>query len=222
MDSLSIFKQIQMTKINSKLSRPSSKLQVPSSGRGFTLIELLITIGIIALVSAFILAKFPDFSERIALERASRIVGLAIRDAQIRAMSIKEFAPDIFPAYGVHFDSSWNDKLVIFADLQATENQKYDYDPLIDDCNNECVQKIKITSGVKIKALCANLKSTAPDDCALSAIDAVFKRPDPLIFLKGNGGAFSPDPNDVEIILQSPSGKQKKVGVWLNGQVFTE
>jgi len=221
--------------------------QVSSFKTGFTIIELLVTMSIIVLVSSLILAKYPDFSEQIALERASRQVNLAIREAQVRAMAIKEFKKEsellgVFPAYGIYFNSAQNDEFILFADLNCNEssqeNCKYDFgvDTIIGkNVDEDPEAETKIINGMVFNALCANNKKhgfiPSPSqlcwdfDFELDRIHVVILRPDPFIFLKVrsdvteiNGEKIS----DVEIIFKLPSGKIKTVGVWINGQVFIE
>lgn len=175
------------------------------------MIELIIVIGIITSISALVLVKYPNFSEKQSLDRAAKNIALAIRDAQIKALATVEFAPSVFPAYGVHFDSSVNNSYIIFADVN--NNQKY-------DSPGEMFEEKKILTSARIINLCAYLKSTNPDQCGLSDLDIVFKRPEPLIFLKSS--SIIPNISDVEIIVQTPGGMQRKIGVWLSGQVFIE
>lgn len=187
------------------------KLQTTNRNSGFSLVELIVTVGIIVLVSSLVLAKYPDFSEKQSLDRASRTIALSIRDVQIRAMSSREFA-NIFPAYGVHFESGVNDKFIIFADYNP-ENQKYD--------DGEAVEEKKIITSARIADLRADQKSGSNPQERLSDIDIIFKRPDPLIFLRANNGVLQ-NFSDLEVILRQPGGKEKTVGVWLSGQVFIE
>ncbi len=178
---------------------------------GFNLVELVIVIGIIAAISVLVLAKYPNFSEKQSLDRAAKSIALSIRDAQVKALATVEFAPSVFPAYGVHFDSSVNDSYIIFADVN--NNQQY-------DSPGEMFEQKKIITSARITDLCAYLKSADPDQCGLPDLDIIFKRPEPLIFLKSS--SIIPNISDVEVITQIPSGKQKKIGVWLSGQIFIE
>lgn len=189
----------------------SEKLVAQFYSAGFTMVELIIVIGIITVISVLVLVKYPNFSEKQSLDRAAKSIALAIRDAQIKALATVEFSPSVFPAYGVHFDSSINDSYIIFADIN--NNQQY-------DSPGEMFEQKKIITSARITDLCAYLKSADPDQCGLPDLDIIFKRPEPLIFLKSS--AIMPNISDVEIIAQTPSGMQRTIGVWLSGQVFIE
>ena len=59
--------------------------------RGFTLVELVMVVGITAMISAAVLANFPSFRSRIALDREAGKVALALRKAQQYSNGVRRF-----------------------------------------------------------------------------------------------------------------------------------
>ncbi|PIR44667.1 MAG: hypothetical protein COV10_03530 [Candidatus Vogelbacteria bacterium CG10_big_fil_rev_8_21_14_0_10_51_16] len=73
---------------------------------GFTLLELMVTLAIFTIMTSAILANYPRFNNKIALEVLAQNVALAVRQAQVFGISIRATDPDasnLAPAYGMHF-----------------------------------------------------------------------------------------------------------------------
>lgn len=193
---------------------------------GFSLIELLVTLGIIIIISVGVMARYPSLSEIYSVNRASRLVSASIRDAQTRAMSIKEdpSSPGAFPAYGVRFELANNKYITLFSDVNclesAPQNCKYDI------FSDRIVEQKIIPTIASITRLCGNAKSDPFNkNCALQSVDIVFLRPTPSVFLKGADGFGTYDFSDVEIVIDQPGATQvkiKTVGAAQGGQVFIE
>lgn len=195
---------------------------------GFSLIELMVTLSIIIIISSITLVNYPDLSEQHSINRAARTVSLSLRDAQIKSMAVKE-NPDIsaanqFPAYGVHFDKTKKKQILIYADINCTFDNKdgCKYEPGTDtDADNKIIPTM-----AQIKKICGNIKTSLTSTCTeLDEADIVFQRPTPSIYLKGKAGGTISDYNDIEVLIDSPTGQnkfQKMVGVTLTGQVFLQ
>lgn len=204
----------------------SQKFKNKKNSAGFSLIELMVTLSIIIIISSITLVNYPDLSEQHSINRAARTVSLSLRDAQIRSMAVKE-SPDAlsanpFPAYGVHFSKSTKKQFFIFADNNCFFNTKPDCKY---DLGTDTVVDNKIIPTIaQIKKICGNLKSLGT--CTeLDEADIVFQRPTPSIFLKGTVSGVVSDYNDIEVLIDSPTGQkkfQKMIGVTLTGQVFLQ
>lgn len=193
---------------------------------GFSLIELIVTLGIIIIISTLILANYPNLSEMHSVDRAARIVSIEIRDAETRAMSIKEDPTSSsarFPAYGVHFDLSKPKDIALFVDLNCSagtaSNCKYE------SAAGDTIFETKIIpTNAVIKQICGNLKSDPFNkNCNLTSADIVFLRPAPSVFLKGidNLGAY--DFSDIEVIIgEARTNNKKMIGTTQGGQIFVE
>lgn len=190
---------------------------------GFTLTELIVAVGIITLISTVVLAKYPDLSKKQSIDRAARFVSLSLRDAQTKSLSVKEESVSgKFPAYGIRFENSFSNKIILFADLDCVKNS-----PELCVYNNAAGDKKveeKIISGTaRIVDLCGNKKSGVGAICGLTNIDVVFLRPASSIYLRGNNGAsvFK----DAEIIIDllgTNTNRRRTVGITENGQFFIE
>lgn len=187
--------------------------------RAFTLIEAVISVGIIVLVMAAILASYPKFTDSMSLHKAVQLLASNVRRAQVYGVSVKGTGESLptFPGYGVSFDlNSSTNNYNLFADLNgdsyygdvselvaryAVEGNSFIYQLRAEDeRSGNCTDNL--TGGVK-------------------RIDVIFKRPAPDIFLyayDASNNKSSPC-NDVAIVLRSPRGGEKTLVIWRSGQI---
>lgn len=93
--------------------------------RGFTLIELLVSISIISIVSAVILVRNNSFNSAVLLRNQSYELALAIRQAQLMAVSGSESATR---QYGLYVARSKPQEYSIFRDDSNTGSNAGRYD----------------------------------------------------------------------------------------------
>ncbi|NOY35892.1 MAG: prepilin-type N-terminal cleavage/methylation domain-containing protein [bacterium] len=201
------------------MKRTDDKKMIGFYGSGFTLVELLVTMSILVVITSMILANYPKFSGTLALKRTAQEIALTVRQAQVYGLSVREFGAGsgVFPGYGVHFDIVGSpDTFVLFADIN--KNKSYDAGDGCGGASTECVQMFKINTGDKISKLCGDEQSFPPGDCSLGQLDIVYLRPTPTVTLEGDGSSFS----DADIVVRSPRGEEKKIKVWLSGQIGVE
>ncbi len=180
--------------------------------------ELMITISIMVIVAALVLANFPGFNRQVAVDRAAQEVSLALRSAQARALAVQKFVPTgQFPqGYGVFFTKTANTSYILFADLN--ENGLY--------TSEEKVDEIVLPKPIIITGLLAKEK-TSPPGISYRELHIVYYRPDPVIVMRGvDAAGVSADlgAGDVEIILGSSDGSTglRTVVAWTTGQVSAE
>lgn len=176
---------------------------------GFTLVELTVTIGVSLIISALVLADFPEFTRRLALSRTANSVALSFRQAESAALAVREFGSEIFPAYGLRFENLPAKSYVFFADLNS--------DRLYGGAG-EKVDEFIINTSPEIAGICGGLKSSPPGDCSITRLDVVYVRPNPDIFINTDKGAFT----DAGVIIRLPTGEEKKIIIWTTGQLSIE
>ena len=76
--------------------------------RGFTLIELMVTLAIFTIMTSVIMANYPGFNNKIALEVLAQDIALSIRQAQVYGISVRQqiltlpekLLPTVFTLWG--------------------------------------------------------------------------------------------------------------------------
>jgi len=179
--------------------------------KGFTVVEVLVSASIIALIASLILANYPRFNEALAVRQVAEQIASATRLVQAYGLSVKEFGTgsDIFPGYGIYFQSASPASYIIFADVDAD----FQYDGV-----SERVKEIAVETSSRIYDLCGNVKNNPPGDCGLLDLSAIYLRPYPSVSLKSGASSYS----DIEIIVRSPKGMTKTIILWQGGQVSIE
>ena len=182
--------------------------------RGFTVVELVIVLTIMITITSLILANYPGFNERLAVRGASEDIASNVRLAQAYGLGVKESSPGLFPGYGVYFQGTTANSYVLFAD----NNNDGTYQ------ESEKIKDLAIQSSVQIYDLCVNVKQTPPGTCGFASLTAFYKRPTPIVSLKGEqtiGGTVVPA-SDIEIKIRGARGTTKTIVVWLSGQISVE
>jgi len=181
------------------------------NNRGFTIVELIITTSILIIVTTLIFANYPKFRENVSLKKTAQEIALSVRRAQTYGLSVREFkqGTGIFPGYGVHFDITFPDSFVLFADVNG--NNVY-------DGASEDVESLKIQTNERLSGLCANEKTPPSAGCGFSKIDIIFFRPKPFVTIKADGSGFF----DGEIKIISPRGQIKTIVILSSGQISVD
>ncbi|HEY9583746.1 MAG TPA: type II secretion system protein [Candidatus Paceibacterota bacterium] len=187
------------------------------NNKGFTLLEMVVAIGIFAIMTTLLLAKYGNFNQGILLTNLAYDVALTLRNAQSYGLNVKSASRSqnkfSFP-YGVHFVKNV-DNFIFFVDVVINgvyENQ-YPSDDLI-DFDDDDISVYKIKRGSTISSLCVD-----DGNCiSVDALDISFKRPDPNAIIKSTRGISS----YAEIIVRATDGNTKKITVRSNGQIAVE
>lgn len=225
---------------------------------GFTLYELLISISVVVVLTGIVMYNHKRFETDIEVSNLAYKLGLIVREAQTNSISVKQFGDDgrnFDTSYGLHFDKYINDEFIVFTDLPEASAGVADglYTRVIElggvgmDCeSSECVEKISLGRGNKIKSLCAiywaDGNPSQSEPCIemggggnYGFLDIRFKRPNPDAILNVyNEGDYTPGQQvtvcDGEtkscsgwaICLVSPQGRNKRVSVYQTGQISVE
>ena len=166
--------------------------------KGLTLIELVVTMTVVALVMAALLAVSREGEAQAALTRSAQKLVLDISRQQANAMSAKEVAGEVPCGYGVHFDRQ-SDSYVLFAD-RATQPDCSDQDFQLSW--GEQISVSKFEAGVVVGGF--------------NNSDIVFNPPEPQVH-------FYPGAAPAEIIIQSSrTGQTLRVVVTMAGQIMIQ
>lgn len=193
--------------------------------KGFTLIEMVIMVGIVALIAALALANFPSFRGRLALDRESGKLSLALRKAQQYSSGVKRFNTDItdpgacgaldkaqYPAYSVTISTAAPKEYDIYADP--------DCDRISGTFAGDLIESFIMEGGVSIKQICINID--AGGGCTeASSLDVWYIRPSPSLQLTIDG-VPSPTIQSAKIVLGVEDGSRKSVIVRKTGQVSVQ
>lgn len=174
---------------------------------GFTLIELVVVLSIFVIISSIILADYPGFSQRVALERTAQEIALSIREAETLALSVRESSllQGEFVGFGIHFNSATPREYILFSDL--------DGDNVFD--TNEEADHFFIEKSPLISAICVGRETNLPDDCDVDVVDIVYLRPDPTITITADG-VWHPQ---FSLFVTTPDASSKEIVVWFTGQI---
>ena len=195
------------------------KIKIFKKEKGFTILELIVSVGIFALMTALLVAKYGNFNNGILLTNLAYDVALTIRNAQSYGLNVKSASrdsDDFNRPFGVHFERG-DTKFVFFAD----ELDDGVYNGLYDEGEEISISTIK--NGGYISDLCTFSGKGNSDDCTSSSnnvVDITFKRPDPNAIIKVPGKSL---PNSLaKITVKSKTGDTRDVIVRSNGQIAVE
>ncbi len=183
---------------------------------GYTLVELLVTLSIAMLLLGVISYNYGTFNDNIALSGSGQEVAIAIREAQVYGVNVREVSVgggQFNSAYGIYVNPSANStNYIVFAD--TNKNKKYD--------NGEQIESFNLRNGVKFSALCNGV--SCPLACATS-LSITFLRPNPdadINFVDNNGSICSSSQSTGKFRLLSPKGKTLDISVESTGQILAQ
>jgi len=179
------------------------------------MMELVVVISIFVIISGMILADYPGFSERVALERTAQEIALSMREAETLALSVRESAPGsgTFAGYGVHFSSASPREYILFVDLPVGPGLPGNgvYDGVSEEIDHFFIEK-----SPQIVDICVNTETSPPGNCSVSFVDIVYLRPDPTITITSNLGGHP----EFSVMVQTPRRNySKEIIAWITGQI---
>lgn len=187
-----------------------------NSSKGFTIIEMMVSVVIFSIITSVVIFNHGKFNSSINVTNLSYEVALAIRQAQVYGLAVKQdgISDSVEYAYGVHFSKSSSQVFYIFADKD--DNQQFD--PFGDPCDGteECQESIEIRGDVEVSNLSTDAVSDSQD------LTVLFLRPNPVAIIRdeGNLGDSSSGRQQAVITLRSEKAdKSKEVVVELSGQI---
>jgi len=184
--------------------------------KGFTLIEMLISVGIFTVMSGIILANYPEFRSRSALDNLTAQIAIVFREAQVYGISVREEgAANFSTGYGVHVDITGENKkqLIIFADRNN--------DTIFDKNRDSVLETFNLTGGETISELCAPscVGGTGIRPMYPNSLTAVFVRPNPDAYFAINE-IRNPSMSSISLKVSNRSGSYSRyVEVYTTGQI---
>lgn len=100
--------------------------------QGLTFVELLVVISIIGLISAITLANTGILSSNAKATAAANTIYDTMKKARHDSVAVRELNGNLFPSYGVEFNMSNPEKIIVYADcLINDKDDPSDVDPPI-------------------------------------------------------------------------------------------
>lgn len=200
------------------------------NNRGFTLPELIVTVAIVTTILLVIVLNQSAYTDRLALTNNADEIGLMVSQAQIFGVGVRGFEGGFDNSYGLAFSligSASNTSYIYFADRPPAAGVPpdgfYGGDwTCAEGPSSECLEKVEITRGNYVQAICA--VGTSSEDCAVGRVDITFVRPNvaPRFLFRGpSSGSYTPsfDVTGTRILLASPTGATTSVLIYATGQI---
>lgn len=198
--------------------------------KGFTLIELLVSISIITVIMSVVLFSYGVFNDTLVLNSAVQEISIAIRQAQIYGLSVKEnvgstCGTTFCAGYGIYFNLDDKTNYYIFVD--QNNNSKYDGDSTC-AAGSECIEKDTLRNGIKISGICGKAflgSMTCPVDASVKSLNVTFLRPIPdaiIRFTNVSNVIYGPVFQTGRIDLTSPKGKTASITIENTGQISVQ
>ncbi len=180
--------------------------------RGFTVVELLVVMSIFTVITTLILVSSSKFNSDTAVKNLAYDIALIIRQAQVYGISAREFgvgSGSFNYRYGIHFNASNPDTIIMYADSNANNT----YDGVL-----EQVDVYTLKNGNTVSSLCVTPPS-GPAICGptITRVDLLFKRPNPdaLIHANPQAGVYQ----SAEMTLRAANGTTQRIVVYSTGQI---
>lgn len=205
--------------------------------KGFTVAEMLTSLAIMTIILSTVIVGQSKYSDGVNLSTAADNVSLALFQAQVYGVSVKEASTgsrDFNSPYGVSFNridlstgNSTNQNYILFTD-RVLKNQRYDYVNWWGDCSSgsECVEKNLMPGKSYIQEFCIIRRNAAEVCGTANRVDIVFNRPNPEAIIKfynlGGNPINMANVIGAKIKITYSGGPTKSVVVYNTGQISTQ
>jgi prepilin-type N-terminal cleavage/methylation domain-containing protein len=200
--------------------------------RGFTVIELVVSIGIFAVITAFVVAKFGNFNQSALLTDTAYDIALAIHTAQNYGLSVRNVygsSNNFGYPYGIDFRTSTgvgncgskpadSTHLVLYADSNPLAGADG-----ICGSTDTSITSYAITRGAAVaptasSGLCVGNGSACTSNA--TQLDISYTRPNPEAKICASvSGSTACSYNYAEVSILGTDGSTRTVSIRQNGQV---
>ncbi len=195
--------------------------------RAFSLIELMVVIAIFSIISGVVLFDYGKFSSNLVVTNLAYEAALAVRQAQVYGISVKQTLKaqgaagvSLDASYGVWFSKSDPQNFFLFADAPGGVTNKFD------QSNEEQEEAFSMNGSNKISRFCVTPSEGGTPTCSgngLNYLSIIFKRPEPNAKIYGfasSGGSDISLGSKAEIMFTSGRGdKIARMIVTNTGQI---
>jgi Tfp pilus assembly protein FimT len=188
-----------------------------TSEGGYTIMELFVSISIMIVITSIVVANRSKSNEGPALKNDADLISLAIRQAQVNSISVKESSlgsGDFSNGYGVSFAKNANTSYVTFVDSNGNSGNG------VYDGPSELVSTGTLGNNNFITGICY-VPFAGPEDCGHQKMDVTFLRPNTAASIAINGARGLPLKAG-KVIIASPSGLTRSIYVYTTGQVSVQ
>lgn len=199
-------------------------MTAPARGKGFTLLEVVVVIALLGLVSVAAILNLSDVRVATSLNEATRNILNTVEEARQFSASGKELSSDLFPSYGVSFDTNQPRDIILFADCllddnddqEITEQDNFTFNPAGTQCNggNGSVEQVRISDDPRVMITAVRSVTAATEPRTDASI--VYVRPDPTTWITADSTVFSYGRLEV-VVSDSDGGRQRTIEFWTSG-----
>ena len=181
---------------------------------GFTLVELVVVMAILVVISSIVLVNYNRFGSQTLLRNLAYDIALSVREAQVYGISARSFRGAEFAVgHGVFFDlTEGDDFFFLYTDVNG--------DNFFSSASTEWVETFTIGRGYRIDRLC--VPSGASENCAITVLDMLFKRPEPDAIIRASSGSGFTVHDRARIVVTSPQEQRLSVLVETTGQISVQ
>lgn len=196
--------------------------------KGFTILEFMVTITIGLVILTTVSLGQSKYNEASSLKGTVNDISIALRQAQIYGISVKEFTPgsnDFAASYGLSLNIVYPSAYVYFADRGTKDGI---YTGAFGTCaaggGTECIEVVPIPRGNTITSICT-IPLSGADVCNVGQTHITFVRPATeakIVSYNTTGGLIAPGYKGVKINFRSPSNSTRYITVYTTGQISVQ
>lgn len=170
-----------------------------------------------------VLSSNARFGGTIRLESLAYDIALAIRNAQVYGIAVRQYEGTFQSAYGMHFEQGNPNTYTLFVDA-VVENGRY-------DCSGSCelIEVTTLQGGYRIVDLHVRGAGDSSPTCEATEVDELhiaFKRPEPDALISADSASCLTTPVECResacITIASPRGDTNHILIEATGQISVQ